>query len=61
MVPVKALYGKKCISPVGWFEVGKARIIGPDLVQDALEKVKVIQERLSTALSRQKAYADHQL
>ncbi|XP_070032168.1 uncharacterized protein [Nicotiana tomentosiformis] len=32
--------------------------MGIDLVQDALEKVKLIQDRLRTAQSRQKSYAD---
>ncbi|XP_070001867.1 uncharacterized protein [Nicotiana sylvestris] len=47
-----------CISPVGWFEPGKARLLGSDLVQYALDKVKVIQERLCTTQSRQKSYDD---
>ncbi|KAH0633253.1 hypothetical protein KY284_036039 [Solanum tuberosum] len=38
--------------------VGKAGLIGPDLVDQAMEKVKVIQERLKTAQSRQKTYTD---
>ena len=32
--------------------------MGPDLVMDALEKVRMIRERLKTAQSRQKSYAD---
>lgn len=49
MAPFEALYERKCRLPVGWFETGEARIIGPDLVQDAVEKVKVIRDRLVTA------------
>ena len=59
MAPFEALYGRKCRSPIGWFEVGESKLLGPDLVQDALEKVKIIRERLLMAQSRQKAYADH--
>jgi hypothetical protein len=33
-------------------------LLGPDLVLDALEKVKIIRERLKTAQSRQKSYSD---
>ncbi|XP_070008164.1 uncharacterized protein [Nicotiana sylvestris] len=58
MAPYEALYGRQCRSPVGWFEPGDARILGTYLVQDALDKVKVIQERLHTAQSRQKSYTD---
>ena len=58
MAPYEALSGKKCRSPIGWFEVGEVGLIGPDLVHQALEKVKAIQERLKTAQSRQKSYTD---
>ncbi|XP_070010330.1 uncharacterized protein [Nicotiana sylvestris] len=58
MAPYEALYGRRYRSSVSWFEPGEARLFGTYLVQDALEKVKVIQERLLTAQSRQKSYAD---
>ncbi|CAN4114237.1 unnamed protein product [Withania somnifera] len=32
MAPHKALYGRKCRSPIGWFEVGEIALLGPDLV-----------------------------
>ena len=35
--------------------------MGTNLVQDALEKVKLIQDRLRTAQSRQKSYADRKV
>ena len=58
MAPFKALYGRKYRSPIGWFEVGEAAVSGPDSVFEAMEKVKLIRERLKTAQSRQKSYAD---
>ncbi|CAN4125159.1 unnamed protein product [Withania somnifera] len=58
MAPYEALYGRKCRSPIGWFEMGETALLGPDLVQQAMEKVKVIQQRLKTAQSRHKSYAD---
>ncbi|XP_070019796.1 uncharacterized protein [Nicotiana sylvestris] len=58
MAPYEALYGRRCRSPVGWFEPSEARLLGTDLMQDALDKVKVIQEQLRTAQSRQESYAD---
>ena len=48
MALYEALYGRRCRSPVGWFELGEARLLGTDLVQDALDKVKIIQDRLRT-------------
>ncbi|CAN4101627.1 unnamed protein product [Withania somnifera] len=58
MAPYEALYGRKYRSPIGWFEVGETVLLGPDLVQQAMEKFKVIQQRLKTAQSRHKSYAD---
>ena len=30
MAPYEALYGRRCRSPVGWFEVGELALIAPD-------------------------------
>ncbi|XP_070050748.1 uncharacterized protein [Nicotiana tomentosiformis] len=54
----EALYGRRCRSLVGWFETGKSRLLVIDLVRDALETVKLIQERLHIAQSRKKSYTD---
>ena len=56
--PFEALYGRKCRSPVCWAEVGDAQITGPELVRDTTEKIVQIRDRLRTARSRQKSYAD---
>ncbi|XP_060211772.1 uncharacterized protein LOC132639336 [Lycium barbarum] len=58
MAPFEALYGRRCRSPIGWFEVGEAKFLGLDLVYHGIEKVKLIQERLRTAQSSQKSYTD---
>ena len=59
MAPFEDLYGRNCRSPVGWFEVGEVALIGPDLVFEAMEKVRLIRERLKSAQSRQKSYSDN--
>ncbi|XP_071902630.1 uncharacterized protein [Coffea arabica] len=62
MAPYEALYGEKCRSPIHWDEVGEKKIIDPATipwVEEAYERVKVIRQRLQTAQSRQKSYADH--
>nr|XP_009769032.1 PREDICTED: uncharacterized protein LOC104219963 [Nicotiana sylvestris] len=41
----KALYGRRYCSSFGWFEPGEARLLGTNLVCDALEMVKLIKER----------------
>ncbi|GJU16549.1 putative reverse transcriptase domain-containing protein [Tanacetum coccineum] len=56
--PFEALYGRKCRSPVIWTKVKKSQLIGPEIVQETTEKIVQIRERLKTARSRQKSYAD---
>ncbi|XP_070017434.1 uncharacterized protein [Nicotiana sylvestris] len=61
MAPYEDLYGRKCRSLVGCFKPCEARLLGTDLVQDALEKVKVIQDRHRIAQSRKKSYTDQKV
>ncbi|XP_070014611.1 uncharacterized protein [Nicotiana sylvestris] len=61
MAPYEVLYGRRCRSPVGWFEPGEARLLGTDLVQEALDEVQIIQDRLRKAQSRQKSHADRKV
>ena len=58
MAPYKALYIRKCRTPLCWTELSEKKIIGPDLIQETKEKVKMIRERLKVATNRQKSYAD---
>ena len=58
MVPYEVLYGRPCRSPLCWTEVGESSITGLDLIRDTSEKVSLIQQRLLTAQSWQKSYAD---
>nr|GFA93451.1 putative reverse transcriptase domain-containing protein [Tanacetum cinerariifolium] len=56
--PFEALYGQKCRSPVCWTEVGEAQILSPELIQETIEKIVQIKERMQAAHDRQKSYAD---
>ncbi|XP_028068727.1 uncharacterized protein LOC114271309 [Camellia sinensis] len=58
MASYEALYGRKCRSPICWAKVGDRPLLGPELVQDTTENVKLIRQRLRTAQSRQKSYTD---
>ena len=58
MVQYEALYGRPCRSPLCWTEVGESSITGPDLIRDTSEKVSLIRQRLLTAQSQQKSYAN---
>ena len=59
MAPYQALYGRKCRSLVGWFEVDDHPLLGPDMVQDAVRKVGLVRDRIRAAQSRQKSYVDN--
>ena len=58
MAPYEALYGRSCRSPLCWIEVGESSITGPDLIRDTSKEVSLIRQRLLTAQSRQKSYAN---
>ena len=58
MAPFEALYGRKCRSPVYWDEVGERKLLGPQLIQKDADNIRIIRQRLLTAQSRQKSYAD---
>ena len=58
MAPYEALCGRKCRTPLCWIELIKKKIIGPDLIQETEEKVKIIRERLKVVTYKQKSYAD---
>nr|GFA35272.1 putative reverse transcriptase domain-containing protein [Tanacetum cinerariifolium] len=56
--PFEELYGRKCLLPVCWTKVGKAQILGPELIQETTEKIFQIKQRIQAACDRQKSYAD---
>ncbi|XP_042444054.1 uncharacterized protein LOC122029180 [Zingiber officinale] len=58
MAPFEALYGRACRSPILWDKVGERQLLGPQSVQQDAELVRTIRQRLLTAQSRQKSYAD---
>ena len=58
MVPFEALYGRRCRSLVCWEEVGVRSFHGTTIVSETSDNVKLIQECLKVARSRQKSYAD---
>jgi co-chaperonin GroES (HSP10) len=45
-------------TPLSWSESGERVIFGPDIVTEAEEKVKQIEENILAAQSHQKSYSD---
>nr|GEU93929.1 putative reverse transcriptase domain-containing protein [Tanacetum cinerariifolium] len=56
--PFEAPCGRKCRSPVYWTEVGGAQILGPELIQETIEKIVQIKQGMQATHDRQKSYAD---
>ena len=50
--PYEALYGRKCMSPICWDDVGERRLLGLEIVQQIVDKIQVIKERLQMVQSR---------
>nr|GFA62046.1 putative reverse transcriptase domain-containing protein [Tanacetum cinerariifolium] len=56
--PFKALYGRKCRSPVCWAKVGDAQLTGLELIHETTKKIVQIKQRIQAARDRQKSYTD---
>ena len=49
MAPYEALYGRKCRSPVYWYEIGEKQLVVPDFIEETTKFVKIIRQKMSTA------------
>lgn len=46
MATFEALYGRRCSTPLCWYESGESVVLGPEIVQQTTEKVKMIQDKM---------------
>ena len=58
MPPFEALYGRKCRSLLYWDDIEESRLIGPEILMQAVEKVKVVRSHLKAAQDIQRKWAD---
>jgi len=58
MAPYEALYGRKCRTPLRWYQDREAVLVGPELLEQTTKKVRMVRNRMQASQSRQKAYAD---
>jgi hypothetical protein len=58
MAPFEILYGRCCLTPLNWIELGEKVIFGPDIVDEAEATVHHIQDNLRAAKSHQESYAN---
>ncbi|XP_050890368.1 uncharacterized protein LOC127095768 [Lathyrus oleraceus] len=59
MAPYEALYGRKCRTPLCWTKVGEERILGPEIIQQTTEKIRMVRDKMNKPQDRQKSYVDH--
>jgi len=52
MALFEALYGRKYKSPLCWDEVSARRHLGPEVIVQTMDKVRIIRENLRAAQSR---------
>ena len=57
MTPFEALYSRKCKSPLYWDDVGESRLIGPKILMQAVEKVKMVRSHLKVEPEKQWKWA----
>ena len=58
MAPFKALYGRKCRTLLCWNHLDDILIVGSEMIQEMVDKVKVIKQNIKAAQNRQKTYVD---
>ncbi|XP_015967022.1 uncharacterized protein LOC107490726 [Arachis duranensis] len=58
MAPYEALYGRKCQSPLYWYEAGEKIMLGPEMISEIIEQIKKIRSQMLLAQSHQKSYVD---
>ncbi|GAU38281.1 hypothetical protein TSUD_119620 [Trifolium subterraneum] len=58
MAPFEALYGRRCRTPLCWYESSEKVVLGPEMIRQTTEKVKMIQEKMKVSQDRQKSYYD---
>jgi hypothetical protein len=59
MSPFEALYGRNCRTPLHLDQPGERQVFGPDILLEAKENIRIVQENLKAAQSRQRSYADN--
>ena len=52
MASYEALYGKRCRTPLYWYQDGEAALVGPKLLEQTIEKVRMVRNRMQAFQSR---------
>ena len=44
--PYEALYSRRCRTPLCWYQDGEAVLVGPELLEQTTEKVRMVRDRM---------------
>lgn len=58
MTLFQALYGRRCRTPLCRYDSGESVMLGPEIIQQTTEKIKIIQEKMKASQTLQKSYHD---
>lgn len=58
MDPFEVLYARRYKTPLCWHESHESAVMGPEIIQQTFEKIKMTQENMKASHSRQKSYHD---
>jgi hypothetical protein len=61
MAPFVALYGRRCMTLLCWYESRESILLGMEVVQETTKKFKMIKEKMKVSQSRQKSYHDKRM
>ncbi|XP_050878645.1 uncharacterized protein LOC127082449 [Lathyrus oleraceus] len=56
MTLFEALYDMRCKTHLCWYDSGESVLLGPEIVKQTSEKIKMIQENMKALQSYQKSY-----
>ena len=59
MSPFKALYGRKCNTPMSWDNPADRVVVGSDLLKEMEEQMEKIKQNLKATRDRKKIYVDN--
>jgi len=49
MMLYEALYGRKCRTPLCWYQDREAVLVGPELLEQTTEKVRMVRDRMQVS------------
>jgi len=58
MAPFEALYDRRCRSSLCWNELDETLIVGLKMIQEMIERIRVVQQNMKVTHDRQKSYVD---